>query len=418
MENQRETFNDRPVYSLSEICKSLKSIINKNYTKAYYIKAEMIKLNRYPHSGHCFPELVEKEGDKIVTTFRAVIWKSQYEDINAKFLKITGEPISDNIKILCLATVEFSPQYGLALYIQDIEPTYTLGELMKNRLAVIAQLKKEGIFTANKEKKMPLLPKRIAVISVETSKGYSDFMVTLQQNNWNYCFETELFPSVLQGEKAIITITEQLEKIKKRLDSFDCVAIIRGGGGDVGMSCYDDYALASVVATFPIPVISGIGHSTNESVTDMVSYANKITPTEVAYFLIQHFHNFSIQVEEFKDRIYRSTLDILQQQKQNLEQLKIQQRLFSSKIIDQERSRLDSMQNIMQLFIKQFLLMNKEKIKTLEEKVALLHPDQVLKRGYSITYSNGKVLMSAKDAKPGDLLTTKFYGGELTSEVK
>lgn len=418
METQRETFNERPVYSLSEICNSLKAVINKNYTRAYYIKAEMIKLNRYPHSGHCFPELVEKEGDRIVSQLRAVIWKSQFEDINAKFLKITGEPIADNIKILCLATVEFSPQYGLALYIQDIEPTYTLGELMKNRLAVIAQLQKEGVFTANKEKKMPLLPKRIAIISVETSKGYSDFMVTLTQNNWNYCFETELFPSLLQGEKAITTITARLEEIKKRLQDFDCVVIIRGGGGDVGLSCFDDYTLASAVATFPIPVISGIGHSTNESVTDMVSYANKITPTEVAYFLIQCFHDFAMKVEDYKDRIYHCTLDILQQHHQALAQFEMRQRLLSSRIIDQERGQIERLQNVMQLSIKQILLLNKEKIKMLEEKVAILHPDQVLKRGFSLTYCNGKVLMSAEGVKKGEVLTTKFYGSELTSEVK
>ena len=173
MEKQRETFNDRPVYSLSELTGSIKAVINKTYTRAYYVKAEIIRLNKYPHSGHCYPELVEKEGDKIVTQMRAVIWKTQVEEINAKFLKITGEPLKDNISILCLATIEFSPQYGLALYIQDIEPSYTLGELMKNKMAVIARLKKEGVFGANKRLELPLLPKRIAVISVETSKGYS-----------------------------------------------------------------------------------------------------------------------------------------------------------------------------------------------------------------------------------------------------
>lgn len=440
MEKQREIFNDRPVYSLSEITGSLKSVINKTYTRAYYIKAEMIRLNRYPHSGHCFPELVEKEGDRIVTQMRAVIWKTQVEAINEKFQKITGEELKDNISILCLATIEFSPQYGLALYIQDIEPSYTLGELMKNKLAVIAQLKKEGVFEANKKLHLPLLPKRIAVISVETSKGYSDFMVTLQENNWNYCFECELFPSILQGDKAISTITAQLEAIAKRQQDFDCVVIIRGGGGDVGLSCYDDYSLSHKVATFPLPIISGIGHSTNESVTDMVSYANKITPTEVAYFLIQQFHNFAIQVEEAQDKLLRYVEGVFIQERHKIEQIEHNYRLVATRLLTQEKSRIgqiehsykliashllaqeknqiESLCKMMHISINQLVKIKNKELEALEEKIKLLHPEQVLKRGYSITRLNGKALTDAAAVHPGDSLTTVLYHGKIKSKVE
>ena len=440
MEKQRETFNDRPVYSLSEITGSIKAVINKTYTRAYYVKAEIIRLNKYPHSGHCYPELVEKEGDRIVTQMRAVIWKTQVEEINAKFLKITGEPLKDNISILCLATIEFSPQYGLALYIQDIEPSYTLGELMKNKMAVIARLKKEGVFEANKQLQLPLLPKRIAVISVETSKGYSDFMVTLQENNWNYCFECELFPSILQGDKAISTITAQLEAIAKRQKEFDCVVIIRGGGGDVGLSCYDDYSLAHKVATFPLPIISGIGHSTNESVTDMVSYANKITPTEVAYFLIQQFHNFAIQVEEAKDKIVRYVETLFTREKYQIEQIEHNYLLMATHLLTQERHRIEQLEQgcrfnathlltqekslmenlykMMQLSSKQLITIKNKEVENLEEKIRLLHPHNVLKRGYSITRLNGKALTNPADARSGDTLVTVLSEGEIVSKVR
>lgn len=440
MEKQRETFNDRPVYSLSELTGSIKAVINKTYTRAYYVKAEIIRLNKYPHSGHCYPELVEKEGDRIVTQMRAVIWKTQVEEINEKFLKITGEPLKDNISILCLATIEFSPQYGLALYIQDIEPSYTLGELMKNKMAVIARLKKEGVFGANKQLQLPLLPKRIAVISVETSKGYSDFMVTLQENNWNYCFECELFPSILQGDKAITTITAQLEAIAKRQKDFDCVVIIRGGGGDVGLSCYDDYSLSHKVATFPLPIISGIGHSTNESVTDMVSYANKITPTEVAYFLIQQFHNFAIQVEDAQDKIIRYVETLFTREKYQIEQIEhnylllatrslthkkhqIEQleqscKLSATHLLSQEKSVIENLHKMMQLSSKQMLTIQNKELENLEEKIHLLHPHNVLKRGYSITRLNGKALTKPEDAKEGDVLVTELSEGEVVSRVR
>lgn len=461
MEKQRETFNDRPVYSLSELTGSIKAVINKTYTRAYYVKAEIIRLNKYPHSGHCYPELVEKEGDRIVTQMRAVIWKTQVEEINAKFLKITGEPLKDNISILCLATIEFSPQYGLALYIQDIEPSYTLGELMRNKMAVIARLKKEGVFGANKRLELPLLPKRIAVISVETSKGYSDFMVTLQENSWNYCFECELFPSILQGDKAITTITAQLEAIAKRQKDFDCVVIIRGGGGDVGLSCYDDYSLSHKVATFPLPIISGIGHSTNESVTDMVSYANKITPTEVAYFLIQQFHNFAIQLEEAQDKIIRYVETLFTREKYQIEQIEHNYLLLATQLLTKEKQRIaqieqdylltatrsltrekhqieqleqrcklnathrlsqeknvmENLYRMMQLSSKQLFVIKNKELENLEEKIRLLHPHNVLKRGYSITRLNGKALTRPADVKEGDVLVTELSEGEVVSKV-
>lgn len=418
MDNQHETFNDKPVYSLSEITKSIKSVINKTYTRAYYVKAELIKLNLYPHTGHCYPELVEKEGDRIITQMRAVIWKSQVEAINEKFVKITGEKLKDNISILCLATVEFSPQYGLALYIQDIEPTYTLGELMKNKLAVITKLKQEGVFTANKRLQLPLLPKRIAIISVETSKGYSDFMISLKDNNWNYCFECELFTSILQGDKAISTICARLTEIEKRKQDFDCVVIIRGGGGDVGLSCYDDYTLAHKVATFPLPIISGIGHSTNESVTDMVSFANKITPTEVAYFLIQKFHDFAIQVEEMQDQMHKYVISLLELEKHKLSQIENSHRLIATRLVTHEKSKLENLQNMMNLSAKNILENQKKDLQSLKEHIELLHPDNVLKRGYSITLLNGKAVTQAKQVKSGDILTTRLLKGTIESEVK
>ena len=256
----RETFNNRPIYALSEITQSLQNVISKTYTHSYYVKAEILKLNYYPHSGHCFPELVEKENGKIKAEMRALIWSSQFQTINDRFLTITGEPLKENITILCLASVEFSARYGLSLHIEDIEPIYTLGEMERNRRETIAKLKKEGIFDANKRLKLPLVPKRIAVISVETSQGFNDFMVTLHKNSWNYKYDCELFPSILQGDKAITTITQRLEEISKRRDDFDCIVIVRGGGGDVGLSCYDDYTLAKAIATAPLPIIAGIGH--------------------------------------------------------------------------------------------------------------------------------------------------------------
>jgi exodeoxyribonuclease VII large subunit len=258
----------------------------------------MNKLNFYGQSGHCYPELVEKQDGKVVAQIKAHLWRDDYIRANDNFKAVLKEPLKDGIKILFLAKVSFDPAHGLALWIVDIDPGYTLGDLEREKQETIRRLQEEGIFNRNKTLKLPLLPQRIAIISVETSKGYADFLKVMETNSWNYKFFHLLFPSLLQGDNAIEAICAQLRRIRRVRSHFDAVAIIRGGGGDIGLSCYNSYQLAKETALFPIPVITGIGHATNETVTEMVSFSNAITPTKLAEFLLQRFHNFSIPVQD------------------------------------------------------------------------------------------------------------------------
>ncbi len=416
MSTKRETFNDRPVYSLFEISESLESIISKTYTKAYYIKAEILKLNYYPHSGHCYPELVEKENGKIKSQIRGVIWSAQFKVINERFKTITGEAIKEDISVLCMANITYSGRHGLSLHIQDIEPTFTLGEMLKNRKLVIERLKKEGVFNTNKEKRMPLIAERIAIISVETSKGYSDFMVTLQREG-NYPFQTVLFPSVLQGDYAITSIMKQLQEVEKRAHEFDCVILIRGGGGDVGMACYDDYNLAHRVATFPIPFITGIGHSTNETITDMVAYSNKITPTEVAYFLIQKWRDFELELKKMEKAIVDFAKQWLKNKQQECLNIENNLAFLIQKNTQEKALQLQLLSQNLKTFSSQFLDYHIQKVNLLEAKTELLRPENVLKRGYSITLVNGKPLLSSEKVKAGDEITTQLYQGKIKSTV-
>lgn len=397
---------------------SLHRVVERTYPQPYYIKAEILKLNYYPHSGHCYPELVEKEGNSIKAEMRAVIWSANYQRINQRFLDITGNPLKENICILCLASIEFSPKHGLALHIQDVEPNYTLGEMMKNRKAVIERLQKEGVFMQNKNLKMPVLPKRIAVISVETSKGFSDFISTLNNNRYGYCFQTELFTSILQGDKAIVGITTRLDEIEKRQQDFDCVVIVRGGGGDVGLSCYDDYRMAHRVATFPLPVLTGIGHSTNLSVTDMVAHIYNITPTDVAFQLIGAFQKFDEKVNQLSQDLALKSKGVLMQHQARL--INFQDALTRTAKYRLERSAAEVTNIADNLGNMAAHLMQRQQdvLSTLEDKVKLLHPDHILKRGFSITRLNGKAVVDASSMKSGDELVTQVYQGEVKSVVK
>jgi exodeoxyribonuclease VII large subunit len=418
VEKQEEYFNDRRVYTLSQVGKSLETVIAKNYKGAYYIKAEIIKLNYYPRNGHCYPELVEKEGDSIKAQMRAVIWSSNLEPINERFRAITGEPLKEGITILCLATIEYSGKYGLALHIQDIEPTYTLGELAKNKVQTINRLKKEGLFDANKELQMPLLPKRIAVISIETSKGYSDFTITLNQNEYGYKFSLVLFPSLLQGDKAVHTMKNQLDEIEKQKDKFDCVVIIRGGGGDVGLSCYDNYELARRVAEFPLPIVSGIGHSTNVTVVEMVSHETKITPTEVAYYFIQRFRNFDERLQQWQQALAQYARNLLKDERMRLLQVESRRQQLAQMVLVNKRRDVENLQQLLPLLSRQLLNREKEKVARMENSVALLHPRNILKRGFSVTLLNGKPVTKATELKAGDELVTQLHEGEIKSRVE
>src|SRR5690606_14402693 len=217
---------------------------------------------------------------------RSTLWKADFQRINKQFKEVTKEPLKDGIGVLIQATISYDELYGLSLRIIDIDPNFSLGVLAREKQEAIDRLRKEQIFDLNRSLPFPLLPKRIALISVETSKGLADFLKILQNNVWNYRFEFLLFPALLQGDRAVNSILAQIEEIKSRIHEFDAVALIRGGGGDVGLSCYNQFELASAIAKFPIPFLTGIGHATNETVSEMVAHKNAITPSELADFLI------------------------------------------------------------------------------------------------------------------------------------
>ncbi|HLN52926.1 MAG TPA: exodeoxyribonuclease VII large subunit [Lentimicrobium sp.] len=307
---------ERRVYSLSEITGSIERMFEKFYENPYWIKAEISALNYYPVTGHCFPLLVEKSEDKIKAQIKATIWRDDLSYITQKFEQDTKEKFREGLNIMFLAHVRFSSLYGLSLQIIDIEPLYTLGEMALDKMNTIAALKEQGIYNNNRLLPVPLIIKRLAVISVETSKGYNDLMVTLRNNKMGYYIITRLFPAVLQGKGAVESIVGQLKLIRALYLQYDAVAIVRGGGDDVGLSCYDQFALAREVALFPIPVITGIGHSTNETVTEMVACLNKITPTDVAHYILSGFIEQDTALREKANDFTNAVREVLSAEKE------------------------------------------------------------------------------------------------------
>lgn len=408
----------KQIFPLSKLTAAIENVINTHCSKIVWVKAEIVRLNYYTHTGHCFPELVEKKDGKVIAEIRGNIWKSQFEQINQKFRNVLNEDLSDDMTVVLQATVTYHPVYGISLKIFDIDPEYTLGELARQKAETILQLQKENIYGANKERTLPQLPKTIAIVSVTTSKGYLDFINVIENNPWDYKFHFLLFPAVLQGENAVSTIITQLRNINRNAKHFDAVAILRGGGGEIGLSSYDSYQLAKEIAEFPLPVLTGIGHSTNQTVSELVSWQSFITPTKMAEFLLQEFHNFAFPLTENFNKLMSESQWLLERKNSNLREVATAIAKTSHYKVERDQQELQHIAS--KLYQTSNMLLKNEihQVRQLESKVYYLSPSTILKRGFSITRSGGRVIKSTDILSPGDKLVTEFAGGTVKSTVE
>ena len=384
------------VFSLKEVASSVKRTLNARYGSSFWVKAEMIKLNHYPYSGHAFPDLIEKQDDVIVAQMRAVIWSADFKRIRDKFRSCGLADLSDGITILFRASILFDEFYGLSLRIIDIDTSFTLGEMEKQRMLSIERLKAEGIYSLNSSLSLPAVPKRFAIVSVGSSKGYNDFMQIVRKHSSRFAIFTHLFPSLLQGDGAINSISEALDRINDVADCFDAVLIIRGGGGDVGLNCYNHYNLCRAVALCKLPVLTGIGHASNQTVAEQIAWRNFITPTDLADFLFSGFNNAYLEV-----------LNLSKQLKSN-----------ADSILNTNNERVKLLSESLKHKIENRILSEKERLQMIERYIRLLDPSLLLQKGYSMTYLNGVLVSSVKDLKSGDEIVTRFSDGEIVSKLK
>ena len=453
--------SEKQVFTLQQVVRSIKKTLEDRYTQNYWVKAEMHKLNRYP-SGHAFPELVQKDENKIVAQITGTIWKQQLERINTKFIEVVKEPLREGTTLLLLVKINYSETFGLGLQILDIDPSYSLGELQKQREETLRKLAKEGLLNLNQKLHFPLLPKRVAIISADSSKGLSDFLQVLQENEKSYFLFTHLFNAYLQGDVAVQSIISALKKIKRVKDHFDIVIIVRGGGAEVGMTCYNNYDLCKAIAEFPLPVLTGIGHSTNLNVAEMVSFRNEITPTKLAEFLLQTFREFEQETKRLNREMIAHSLQLIDKTKQDFNgqvrvfkhaslrftdslknelnqqiielknttryflknendavlSLKNDYRIVTKEIITAERNTLSLISKPIKGSLLHFFERKESDLEQLEKTVNILNPSNVLQRGYSLTLLNGKILSAKNKPKKGDLIESKTNSLTLFSRVE
>ena len=424
--------------TLLELNSLVSEVLANAMPRQYWVEAELSDVNE--RRGHLFAELVEKDESSNTPVARASAkcWASTWYSLKRTFERITGEQLRTGMKVLLKVYVQFHPAYGFSWIITDIDPTFTLGDLAKRRMEIIAQLKAEGIFDMQKQLSLPMFCQHIAVISSATAAGYGDFCNHLHNNPYGFFFQTTLFHAVMQGEQIESSVIDALNRIFDAHEEYDCVVIIRGGGATSDMSGFDTLNLAENVANFPIPIITGIGHERDECILDMISYHRVKTPTAAADFLLSHLENTSRTIDNLADRLARSAARYLETERVRMKgisskipilfsMVKASQtnriEILSKRIenalrqkTEQENHRLQMLQQTIEMGAKQAIEKERHRLSLLAQKALSLDPEIILKRGYSITLSGGKVVTDASKVMKGEILETRLANGTVLSK--
>lgn len=426
--------------SLFELNNLVREVITTDLSMEYWVEAELSEVREV--RGHCYMELVQKDmfSNTPVAKASAKCWKSKWMYVRPKFEQITGQYLHTGMKVMLKVYADFHEAYGFSWIVTDINPEYTLGDMAKKRMQIIEQLKREGVFDLQKELEIPMFAQRVAVISSQNAAGFGDFTRQLTDNSYGFKFQVELFPAIMQGEGIEGSVIAALDAINERLDEFDVVVIIRGGGATSDMSGFDTLALAENVANFPLPIITGIGHDRDESVLDMISHTKVKTPTAAAALLVEHLEVVWQMLMEAENELVTVAQHRIENEKQRLSHIaeKIPV-LFSlvkthyENVLDKLLMTISSMINEKVSSEKHNVLLMEEKIKPLvdvrlqrekhhlmmlEQRVKALDPEILLKRGYSITLCKGKVVVDASMLKSGDEVETKVRKGTFKSIIK
>lgn len=403
-------------FTLSKLNRLVKTTIEQNMDFAYWLQAEISSLSV---RGHCYMELVENDerSNTPIAKARANCWANQWSYISNNFVMVTGTPLKAGMKVLLQVRPTFHESFGFAWNVINIDPTFTVGDMQRKREEILRKLKAEGIFDLQKELSFSAFAKNIAVISAEGAAGYGDFCRQLHDNTSNFAFYAELFPAVMQGEGVEQSVINALNRIFDRQEEFDCVVIIRGGGATSDLSGFDSLALAENVAQFPLPIITGIGHERDNSVLDYISHTRVKTPTAAADLLIENLNSTLDILTTATDRITRTVQATIQKEQLRIQSLSERIPSLFSLISTKESNKLDQYYNRITNAIGKSLETNKHKIQLYEEKLRALDPTLLLNRGYSMTFANGKLVLSADQINEGDVIVTKLKEGEIKSTI-
>lgn len=427
--------------SLYELNSLVRDVISMSLPDSYWVEAELSEA-REGYGGHCYMELIEKDdhSNTPIAKAHASCWRNRWMLLKPQFERVTGQRIHAGMKVLLKVHAQFHENYGFSWIVDDIDPTYTMGDMARKRMEIIQTLKEEGVFDLQKELKLPMFCQRIAVISSATAAGYGDFCNQLADNGYGLQFTTALFAATMQGEGVEQSVISALNRINEEWENWDCVVIIRGGGATSDLSGFDTLALAENVANFPLPIITGIGHERDESVLDMISFQRVKTPTAAAAFLVDHLTEVYARIEDAQEAIVNYVKRRLQVERMKFERLSTQIPTLFSLVKVRQSNRLDQLLNrlkvkaeripadalhrleMLEARLKEPVARKLERelhrIDMLSQRAIAQDPERLLSRGYSITLKDGKSIKDASQLKAGDEIETRFAKGVAKAVVK
>lgn len=411
---------DSQYITLRELQRRVKSVLEGQFALPLWVSAEISDL-KVNYSGHCYLELVEKAekgGDNGVPTAqaRAVIWKSHFPRIAGYFEAETGQRLAPGLKILAKVLVSYHELYGFSLQITDVDPSFTLGDLERQRQQTIAQLQQDGVWEMNRGVALPTVVQRVAVVSSAQAAGYQDFCKELAKSP--YRFEVELFDAFMQGEAAEGSIIDALCRVADRLEEFDAVVIIRGGGSRSDLNCFNAYRLCSYIAQFPLPVITGIGHDKDTSVADLVAHTALKTPTAVAGWLVERMDRICGWLDAAALQLHDGVLRLARTQQVRLEELTGDVRHLSLGLLRQRGLELGSREEVFRQAVGSFLRQQRQRLDTTGELVESRSPRHILRMGFAVVRSGERAVTSIRQVEAGERLTVEVADGRFSAEVK
>lgn len=425
--------------SVSQLAQQIQQVIETELAPLYWVVGELADFRQAPQ-GHVYFELVEKQDHRIQAKIRANLWQFTYRAIAPKFAAATGTNLKTGMKVLAQVSVNYHPIYGLSITVKDIDPSFSLGERSRQRQETIDRLTREGLLRLNARFELPPVVQKIAIISSATAAGYGDFVNQLENNPYGYKVYHRLFPSLMQGNEAVSGLISALEKVENSAETLgiEAVVIIRGGGAQLDLDCFDEYLLAEKIARFPLPIFTGIGHERDETVADLVAHTRLKTPTAVAEFLLDGFRALEENLALAIRRLDRATRSKLKEENSLVHQLELRTRSLSQNRLNLSKEsitmlsrriqqagknllriqaiHLESQEKTLTRVADLFLKNQTERIHVLENQIRQLDPKSILQKGYTRTEINGKPIHQTS-IKEGDILETYTLSQKLTSTL-
>lgn len=404
--------------TLSELQRVIRDKLYEALPGFYWVIAEIAEM-KVNSSGHCYLELTgcDTPGGKVTSRARATVWAARFRSINAYFESVTGIKLAPGITILLKATIDYHELYGLSLNIADIDASYTAGEQALKREAVIRRLRQEGVISMNQELDLPAYPRRIAVISSQGAAGYDDFLKHLHGNSYGYVFVTTLFEAVMQGESTENSVIEALNRIAEDADEYDAAALIRGGGSATDLGWFDSYEIAFHITQFPLPLLTGIGHQKDFSVADMVSWKTLKTPTAVADFLVSETIEAETHVNDLASHVAAAAKEIMAGNEEHLQSLQSHIAGSARLVVRIKSEMVGYSSGMVERIAGDALRKSMEKTDRLAETLRHLGPENVLRRGFTMTTKAGRIVRSASELSEGDEILTHFENSRIASIV-